>query len=279
MLVLEAVEKSFYDPGRGEVRALDGVSLSVGAGVTALLGANGAGKSTLLRLVTTLLTPDRGRVLVDGCDTRSHAQAIRARLGYLSSTTRMYPRLTGRELLAYSGGFFGLRGAQLRERVAAMEALFDLGVFLDQRIDTLSTGQLQRVNLARTLLSDPDLLILDEPTTGLDVLAALAVVEAVRAARRPGRLILFATHVLREVELAADQLVVMSNGRIAWRGAPAELGRGEALEAAVHALLARPGDASPPVTDHAPPAAGAADAPVAAVAADSASPESPAAAP
>lgn len=256
MLALESVEKSFYDPGRGEVRAIDGVTLAIGEGVTALIGANGAGKSTLLRLVTTLLSPDRGRVLVDGLDTRSHAQAIRSRLGYLSSTTRMYPRLTGRELLAYSGGFFGLRGAQLEVRVAAMNGLFDLGVFLDQRIDTLSTGQLQRINLARTLLSDPDLLILDEPTTGLDVLAARAVVEAVRAARRPGRLILFATHVLREVELAADHLLVMRSGRLAYSGPPQGLGAGEGLELAVHELLASdPG--VPPPASAAAPAAGA----------------------
>jgi len=246
MLALESVEKSFYDPGRGEVRAIDDVTLAIGEGVTALIGANGAGKSTLLRLVTTLLSPDRGRVLVDGRDTRLHAQAIRARLGYLSSTTRMYPRLSGRELLAYSGGFFGLRGAELKVRVTAMDGLFDLGVFLDQRIDTLSTGQLQRINLARTLLSDPDLLILDEPTTGLDVLAARAVVDAVRAARRPGRLILFATHVLREVELAADHLLVMRSGRIAYGGAPQGLGTGAGFEAAVHGLLASLPGAPPP---------------------------------
>jgi sodium transport system ATP-binding protein len=256
MLALESVEKSFYDPGRGEVRAIDGVTLAIGEGVTALIGANGAGKSTLLRLVTTLLSPDRGRVLVAGLDTRSHAQAIRARLGYLSSTTRMYPRLTGRELLAYSGGFFGLRGDALQARVAAMDGLFDLGVFLDQRIDTLSTGQLQRINLARTLLADPDLLILDEPTTGLDVLAARAVVEAVRAARRPGRLTLFATHVLREVELAADHLLVMRGGRLAYSGAPQGLGSGEAFEAAVHALLGcRAG--APPGGEPGEPGAGA----------------------
>src|SRR5271154_4697911 len=126
MLALESVEKSFYDPGRGEVRAIDDVTLAIGEGVTALIGANGAGKSTLLRLVTTLLSPDRGRVLVDGRDTRLHARAIRARLGYLSSTSRMSPRLSGRELLAYSGGFFGLRGAELKVRVTAMDGLFDL---------------------------------------------------------------------------------------------------------------------------------------------------------
>ncbi len=237
---MEAVCKSFFDPGRGEVRAVDGISVRLDEGVTALIGANGAGKSTLLRLITTLLRPDRGRVLVTGRDTRDEASAIRARLGYLSSTTRMYPRLTGRELLAYVGGFFALRGSALTARIAEMDRVFGLDGFLDQRIDGLSTGQLQRINLARTLLPDPDLLILDEPTTGLDVLAARAVVDAVGAARRPGRLIILATHVMREVELAADRLLVMRAGRLAFDGHPSALGSGAAFEAAVHELLTAP---------------------------------------
>src|ERR1700745_3125707 len=110
MLELRGVSKSFYDPRRGEVRAIDGIEARVEAGVLALVGANGAGKSTLLRLVATLLVPDRGQVLVDGIAPRADAQAVRARLGYLSTTTRMYPRLTGRELLRYVGGFFNLAG-------------------------------------------------------------------------------------------------------------------------------------------------------------------------
>ena len=237
MLVLEGVHKSFYDPGRGEVRAVDGIDLHLEPGVVALVGANGAGKSTLLRLATTLLLPDRGRVLVGGRDTRSEGQAIRARLAYLSSTTRMYQRLTGRELLAYVGGFFNLTGPALAERINAVAVAFDLAAFIDQRIEGLSTGQLQRVNLARTLLPDPDLLVLDEPTTGLDVVAARALVDAVRTARRPGRLILIATHVLREVELCADRLLVLRAGQVVHSGAPAELGEGAAFEGAVHALL------------------------------------------
>jgi sodium transport system ATP-binding protein len=243
MLVLDGVGKSFFDPGRGEVRAVDGLSATLGDGVTALVGANGAGKSTLLRLVTTLLLPDHGQVLVDGLDTRTQAQAIRTRLGYLSSTTRIYPRLTGRELLAYVGGFFGLAGGALARRLTAMDQAFALGVFLDQRIDGLSTGQLQRLNLARTLLPDPDLLVLDEPTTGLDVLAARQVVEVVHAARRPGRLAIIATHVLREVELVADRLLVMRAGGLVFDGEPAALGTGTAFEAAVHGLLAADGAA------------------------------------
>lgn len=256
MLCLDGVAKSFYDRGRGEVRAVDGISVELAEGVCALIGANGAGKSTLLRLITTLLVPDRGRVLVDGLDTRTESEAIRRRLAYLSSTTRIYQRLTGRELLRYVGGFFDLTGAAMEARIAAMTATFALDAFLDQRIEGLSTGQLQRVNLARTLLPDPDLLVLDEPTTGLDVLAARSLVEAVLAARRPGRLILIATHVLREVELCADRLLVLRQGRVVFDGAPTTLGSGPSFEAAVHAHLhnggATIGDATAPAPVVAP---------------------------
>jgi sodium transport system ATP-binding protein len=237
MLELKGVGKSFYDPRRGEVRAIDGIEATVDGGVLALVGANGAGKSTLLRLVATLLVPDAGQVLVDGIDTRADAQAVRAKLGYLSTTTRMYPRLTGEELLEYVGGFFDLAGAELDRRIDAQVQAFGLGEFLQQRIDTLSTGQLQRLNLARTLLADPSLLILDEPTTGLDVLAAWQLVESVRAARRPGRLIVLATHIMPEVEHTADRLWVLRRGKLIFDGAPAQLGAGEAFEKAIHDLL------------------------------------------
>ena len=236
-LRLEGVCKSFFDPGRGEVRAVDHIDLSCDGGVLAVVGANGAGKSTLLRLIATLLVPDAGRVVVDGIDTQADPEAVRRRLGYLATSTRLYPRLTSRELLAYVGSLYGLSGAALTSAIDQQVAAFALEDFLDQRIDALSTGQTQRVNLARTLLADPPVLVLDEPTTGLDVLAARLVIDAVRRARRDGRLILLSTHVLREVELVADSLVVVRSGKIAWQGAPAELGSGEAFESAVHALL------------------------------------------
>lgn len=238
MLLLEGVRKSFFDPGRGEVRAVDGIDLAIDSGVLAVVGANGAGKSTLLRLIATLLTPDAGRVVVGGIDTVADPEAVRARLGYLSTTTRLYPRITGREMLRYVGGLYGIAGPELERRIEAQVHAFEIAAFLEQRIDGLSTGQLQRINLARTLLADPPVLILDEPTTGLDVIAARHVVEAVRQTRREGRLILLSTHVLREVELVADRLVLMRGGRIVWSGAPGELGTGEAFEHAVHGMLA-----------------------------------------
>jgi len=237
VLILDHVCKSFYDPGRGEVKAVDDLHVQIAPGVLALVGANGAGKSTLLRLIATLLTPDSGSIRLDDLDTRRDPDALRARLGYLSTTTRLYPRFTPHELLRHVAGFLPVDAATKRERIAAVVAQFNLGDILDQRIQGLSTGQLQRANLARTLLADPDLLVLDEPTTGLDLVAADQLVAAVRAARRPGRLILMATHVMREVELLADQLLVLARGRAVFYGPPATLGSGEHLTAGVLRLL------------------------------------------
>lgn len=242
MLQVEGLRKSFYDPGRGEVRAVDGLDLDLGDGVTALVGANGAGKSTFLRLVATLLAPDAGSIRVVGHDTVAAGDEVRRRLGYLSTTTRLYPRFTPRELLEHVAGFFPITVGERAERIAAMIDRFDLGEIIDQRIQGLSTGQLQRANLARTLLADPDLLILDEPTSGLDLVAADQLIAAMQAARRPGRLILIATHDLREVEQLADRLLILSRGRAVFCDAPGVLGSGEALARAVLAHL-RPDDA------------------------------------
>jgi sodium transport system ATP-binding protein len=246
MLHLAGVTKSFYDPQRGEIRAVDGITASVPGGVLAVVGANGAGKSTMLRLIATLLVPDRGTVLVDGLDTRTHAQEVRARLGYLSSTTRLYPRLTGRELMSYGGGFFNLTGERLRQGISEQCARFGMDGFIDQRIDAMSSGQLQRVNLARTLLAEPSVLILDEPTTGLDIVAAWNLVEAVKAASRPGRLIILATHILPEVEQTADRLWVLRDGRLIFDGVPGDLGQGERFASAVHGLVSVPSYRSDP---------------------------------
>lgn len=237
MLRLHQVCKSFFDPGRGEVRAVDSLSLELSPGVIALVGANGAGKSTLLRLIATLLTPDSGTIHLGDLDSRHHPDQLRQRLGYLSTTTRLYPRFTPAELLAQVASFFPLSPQQQRERIDAMVQAFDLHDILHQRIQGLSTGQLQRANLARTLLGDPDILILDEPTTGLDLVAADQLVQAVNLSRRPGRLIIIATHVMREVQILADRLIVLHQGRVVFDDVPTSVGDGDALTRHILTLL------------------------------------------
>ncbi len=237
MLTLHDLHKAFYDPGRGVVRAVDGVDLSVPAGVTAVMGANGAGKTTLLRLVAGLLDPDRGQVRLGDLDAAKDGERWRQHLGYLAATTKLPPLATPREMLRFVGALHGWPTDQTEARIAIQVDRFGLAPFLDQRISTLSTGQTQRANLARTLLGDPLLLVLDEPTTGLDVLAAAQLVAAVQACRAPERVLLYCTHVPAEAEAVADHLLLLRAGQVAWSGPMAELGTGAELAQAIAGLL------------------------------------------
>lgn len=237
MLQVCGVHKAFFDPGRGQVHAVDGIDLALSPSVVAVMGANGAGKTTLLRLIAGLLVPDRGTIGLAGLDTVRDGDAFRAQLGYLSTSTKLPTLATAREVLLLVGRLYGLSPAAVHGRMAALTLQFGLADILDQRIKTLSTGQMQRVNLARTLLAEPKLLILDEPTTGLDVLAAQSVVAAVQTARAAGRLILYCTHVPAEAEAVADQLLLIGQGRVVYRGPTADLGSGSTFAAAVAQLL------------------------------------------
>ncbi len=243
MLHIAGLHKSFFDPGRGEVKAVDGIELQVPPGVVAVMGANGAGKTTLLRLIAGLLEPDSGTIAVAGLDSVRDGDRFRAQLGYLSTSTKLPALATPREFLALIGQLHGLHPAAVAQRLEALVPQFGLADILDQRIATLSTGQAQRVNLARTLLADPPLLILDEPTTGLDVLAAAEVVTAVQRCRDQGRLILYCTHVPAEAQAVADQLLLIGRGQVAYAGTIADLADGGDFAPAVHAIL-RPAVAS-----------------------------------
>ncbi|TVR12236.1 MAG: ATP-binding cassette domain-containing protein [Planctomycetota bacterium] len=245
MLELERVCKAFYDPGRGAVHAVDDISLHAEDQVVVLVGPNGAGKTTLLRLISGILKPDSGRIEVAGYDAALQADAVRARLGYLSPATRLYPRLTGREMLAYAAGFYDMADAAFAAALDDMVDAFALAEFLDQPCATLSTGQAQRINLARTLICDPPVLVLDEPTTGMDLTAAAAVVRAVQRFRRPGRLILFCTHDTSEVEAVGGRLLVLCRGRMVHDGPVDALGSGNTLRDHIFDLLERNGQELP----------------------------------
>ncbi len=245
MLLCEGVAKSFYDPGRGPVHAVRDLDLTSEEGVVALLGANGAGKSTLLRLLATLLVPDRGRLRIFGLDPARDPVGIRRRLGYLATGTRCYPKLTARELLLYTGGFYDLDRKHCRRRIADLTEEFGLGAFLDQRCEGLSTGQRQRVKLARALLTRPELLILDEPTTGLDIVAARQVIDTVLVAARPGRLILFCTHIVHEVEAVARRVLILRDGLLVYDGGVEGLRVDGNLETGIRRHIPDPGGDAP----------------------------------
>jgi sodium transport system ATP-binding protein len=208
----------------GAFHAVRDLTLGVPGGeVYALLGPNGAGKTTALRCLTGLLEPSSGSVQIDGIDLAARPGEARRRFAYLSSSMGLYARLSARELVAFFGELHGLAGAPLDERVEAMVRLFGLEDFADRHCGKLSTGQRQRVALARALVHDPPVLILDEPTLGLDVLSGQTIHEFIRRERERGKAILLSTHQMEEVELLADRVGILSRGMLVAEGRPADV--------------------------------------------------------
>lgn len=219
MIVVEDVYKNF-----GAVSALQGVSLTAGDGcITGLLGGNGAGKTTLMRIIATLLYPDSGRVTVDGRDSMTEALAVRAGLGVLPHSTALYPRLSGRENLAYFARLQGLTGAQVARRIEALVAQLDMSAFVDRRAGGYSHGQKTRVALGRALVHAPRHLVLDEPASGLDVGAARALRGTLRELRDAGHCVLLSSHLMHEIEQLCDHVVMLAGGRVVASGALPEL--------------------------------------------------------
>lgn len=208
----------------GEVRAVEALTLRVEPGeVYALLGANGAGKTTALRCLATLLRPTGGSCSVDGFDSAAEPLEVRRRLGFLAASTGLYVRLTAREALDYFGALQGIEDSVRAERVERLIRRFDILPFADRLCGTLSTGQKQRVSIARAIVHDPPALVLDEPTLGLDVLSGETIHDFVAESRDRGRAVLFSTHTMSEVELLADRVGIIAGGRLIVEGTIGEI--------------------------------------------------------
>ena len=224
MIEAEHLGKHFRASHRGTVQAVNGVSFCCRPGqVYGLLGANGAGKTTTLRMLATLLEPSAGSARVAGHDIRRDSPAVRSSIGFLSAATALYGRLTAREMTEYFGRLYGLDGETLRRRVDEVFQRLEID-FGDRRCDTLSTGMKQKVSIARTLVHDPPVMIFDEPTLGLDVMTARAVIAFIRECRAHGKTVLFSTHVMSEAEKLCDMIGIIHQGRLLAEGTLAELG-------------------------------------------------------
>ncbi len=224
MVEVSGLSKSFSDRKRGLVHAVDGVSFRCEAGrIYGLLGGNGAGKTTTLRMLATLLKPSRGRALVDGYDVTASPDAVRSRVGFLSGGTALYGRLTAREMVEYFGRLHGLRGEALSRSVGALFESLEIRDFEDRRCDKLSTGMKQKVSIARTLVHDPAVMIFDEPTAGLDVITARAVLGFIRECRERGKTVIFSTHIMREAGKLCDVIGIIHRGKLVDEGSLADL--------------------------------------------------------
>jgi sodium transport system ATP-binding protein len=223
----------------GTNRVLRGISFEAASGeIFGLLGPNGAGKTTTLRIVCTLLAPDAGSVEVLGFDTRVAPAEIRRRVGVVTAEIGVYPRLTARENIAYFAELTGVMDGELARRVDATVERLDMGSFASQRAESLSSGQKQKVAIARAIVHDPPVLMFDEPTSNLDVLASREIREFMVEAKERGKTVIFSTHVLHDAERLCDRVTIIHEGRVVAGGTTAEVrGKSADLEDAFLSLV------------------------------------------
>jgi sodium transport system ATP-binding protein len=234
MIEVTNLVKSF-----GKVQALKGVSFSAADGqITGLLGPNGAGKTTTLRILYTLLEPDQGTALIDGLDVRHQTQQAQRRIGALPDSQGLYPRLTARENIRYYGNLHELTGKDLEAKIDNMAGLLDMNEFIDRRTEGFSSGQRVKVAIARALVHDPQNILLDEPTNGLDVMSTRAMRTFIQNLAEQGKCVLFSSHVMQEVSALCDQIVVISQGRVVACGTPKYLKESTGKETLEDAFVA-----------------------------------------
>jgi sodium transport system ATP-binding protein len=209
------LEKIFQDRQRGEVRAVDGVSFACEAGqIFGLLGPNGAGKTTTLRILATILKPTRGTASVMGHDILQAPEQARASIGFHTGNTALYPKLTPRETLDFFARINHYPPEKIDQRIRDLIEIFKMKGFADARCEKLSTGMKQKVSIARTVVHDPPVLVFDEPTVGLDVIAALEMHAFIRDLKAQGKCIILSTHIMSEAEKLCARIGIIHNGKI-----------------------------------------------------------------
>jgi sodium transport system ATP-binding protein len=215
MITTSNLTKIFQDKKRGQIRAVDSVSIECKPGrVFGLLGLNGAGKTTLMRLLSTTLKPTSGTAQVAGYDIVKEPVKVKEKIGFLSSDTGLYHRLNAEETVSYFGRLNGMKEDGLKNRVDEIFERFGMNEFRKRRVDKLSTGMKQKISIARTFINDPDVLILDEPTIGLDVVTSRGIIEFIKESKQADKCILFSTHVMWEAQKLCDDIAIIHKGRI-----------------------------------------------------------------
>jgi len=233
-VAVERLEKAL-----GANNVLRGISFEAQSGeIFGLLGPNGAGKTTTLRIICTLLSPDAGTVDVLGFGTRSAPEEVRRRIGVVTADIGVYPRLSARENIEYFARLCRLVGGELNRKVDGVIERLDMGSFAKQRAESLSSGQKQKVAIARAIVHDPEILMLDEPTSNLDVLASKEVREFMVEAKGRGKCVIFSTHVMHDAERLCDRVTIIHHGLVIANGSTNEV-RGDRrdLESAFLALV------------------------------------------
>lgn len=223
-IIIDNLSKTFISKERGEVKAVNSLSLTCVPGeIFGLLGPNGAGKTTTLRMVATLLKPDFGKILINGYDTINEPDMVRKSIGYLSTTTSLYPRLTPREIITYFAKLNSYKQKPIDKRVEEVINYLGIGEFADTLTTKLSTGMKQITSIARTIVHDPPILILDEPSNGLDVMIAVKMHNYIKDLKEKGKTIIFSSHNMGEVEKVCDRIGIINKGKLLAIGTQEEL--------------------------------------------------------
>jgi sodium transport system ATP-binding protein len=209
----------------GTVTAVNRVSFHIAPGeVVGLIGENGAGKTTTLRMIATLLEPTSGELAVLGEDVRINTRKVRSRIGVLfGGETGLYDRLTARENLEYFARLYGIGRHESQERIKQLASQFGMKEYLDRKVGGFSKGMRQKLAIARTLIHDPDLILFDEPTTGLDITSANIFRQLVRQLNREGKTIIFSSHIMEEVQMLCNSAILIHKGELVYHGSLEEL--------------------------------------------------------
>ncbi len=219
MIVVKNLRKSF-----GEVKAVNGVSFEARDGeITGLLGPNGAGKTTTLRMLYSLLPPDAGEIRIDGLDPTVDAMEIKRTLGVVPDSRGLYSRLTARENIAYYGELHGMGRKAIAARIDSLIQTLDMDDFIDRRTEGFSQGQRVKVAIARAMVHEPQTVLMDEPSNGLDVMSTRALRDYIRGLRAAGQSVVLSTHIMQEVAALCDRIVIIAKGEVAADGTSAEL--------------------------------------------------------
>jgi sodium transport system ATP-binding protein len=219
MIVVKNLRKFF-----GDVKAVNGVSFEARDGeITGLLGPNGAGKTTTLRMLYSLLPPDGGEIRIDGLDPTKDAMEIKRTLGVVPDSRGLYSRLSARENISYYGELHGMSRARIDDRIANLVETLDMKDFIDRRTEGFSQGQRVKVAIARAMVHEPQTVLMDEPSNGLDVMSTRALRDYVRGLRRAGRSVVLSTHIMQEVVALCDRIVIIAKGEVAADGTADQL--------------------------------------------------------
>lgn len=216
--------RKVFNSGNREIVAVDDVSFEVGASeVFGLLGPNGAGKTTVIRMILGLLRPDSGWAEICGFRSDRDSDELKRQVGFVSATAGVYQWLTGREMLTFFGEVYGLSEDRIDHQISQLSKMLQLSDFIGQRCTTLSTGQKQRLNLARALIHDPPVMMLDEPTLGLDVVGSQVIFDYIDMLKEQNKVVILSTHRLEQAQRVCSRFGLLHRGSMVMRGTMGEL--------------------------------------------------------